>query len=128
MAWTCPVCGTRGWLVVDVDSTGKLRIERCDECQRFTDADAQRLQAARDELARRLQKGRMALMPEGVINQRLINRFKEQYAAAVARLGPDLGGYSAFDLLCDQYPDLSTTSVRRLMAAAGIPDTKKEAA
>lgn len=49
---TCRVCGERGWLIVDVDSTGRLRIERCDECQRLTDDEARILPDAQAELAR----------------------------------------------------------------------------
>ena len=44
------VCKGRGWLVVDVDSTGTLRIETCDACGRYDD-DREAEQAALTLLA-----------------------------------------------------------------------------
>jgi hypothetical protein len=37
----CPACDSRGYLLVDTDSTGRLAIQRCDGCFRFnSDNDA----------------------------------------------------------------------------------------
>jgi hypothetical protein len=41
------VCKGRGWLVVDVDSTGFLRVERCDACGRFDSDRAAEQEAMR---------------------------------------------------------------------------------
>lgn len=31
----CDACKGKGWLVVDVDSTGTLRVEKCDACDEY---------------------------------------------------------------------------------------------
>jgi len=36
----CKACKGKGYLLVDVDSTGKLAIERCDACDHFTSDNA----------------------------------------------------------------------------------------
>jgi len=44
------VCKGRGWLVVDVDNTGTLRVEKCDACDKYEN-DRVAEQAALEVLA-----------------------------------------------------------------------------
>lgn len=42
----CMACKGKGWIVADVDSTGKLEIQRCDSCMLFTNDGAAVLHVA----------------------------------------------------------------------------------
>lgn len=37
---TCQACSSYGWLLADADATGKLAIQRCDECEQFGSDEA----------------------------------------------------------------------------------------
>ena len=52
MTMICAVCKGRRLLIVDINSTGQLRIERCDECSAntLTDADVENLPEAQAAL------------------------------------------------------------------------------
>lgn len=41
---SCPICSGKGWLLVDLDSTGKLAIQRCDNCQLYPATDNEAVQ------------------------------------------------------------------------------------
>jgi hypothetical protein len=55
----CPACDDKGWLIVDIDSTGRLAIQRCDSCsQHLTDEDVRKLpEAQMAYIVARLQGG-----------------------------------------------------------------------